>query len=691
MNVIKRIALLLLFVALTIIIFLFDIVRNTVQIDSFTILLVRDLLIFVAFISFYFFLRQQDLLNKTSPQLLAKLLSAILIAGGVLLVSRYLFQPSVELTQQQAKISYRDLYSISIVAFALGTLGVLTYAVLRQFIFFKRKKWTRRYFYLYSVLFLTNSFLISKNVIELGSTESFFLFIPLNLLVIILSFRQSWIIVLSKREKLYTLVLSLLLSISFSIISVLANKFGIISNVISFYCQPLGISLSSIYFFGAVYFGFTFFSTLFHFPTAEIYERKQAELQSLHTLNLLVRQVFDYQQLVTNLVTITRKVSDSKSCWIVMYEYDADNDDIKKQIAVCDNITTQHAQLLSDIIKITETKGEAVKPIVIEDLWRDKRTKVVRNYDIPRLAMIVIPLVFHDELKGALYALKSVEEGFYKDDIEVLSTIADHGSIAIENSRLIEKSLERERLKQELLVAQHMQQQLFPQAMPQYTDVEFSAISIPSTEVGGDYYDIIMFSSEQIGIIVGDVSGKGVSAAFYMAEVKGIFLALGSFYLSPREFLIKANKALMQSLDKKSFVSLVYGILDRTNATFRFARAGHCPVLYYSNNTVQILKPSGIGVGLTKTDLFDRFTEEVVLHLKPDDILVFYTDGIVEARNSEGEEFGIERLVELVKKCRTCNAKTLQEIVYNSVLSFIGNSSSKDDITLLVVKWKGNS
>ena len=270
-----------------------------------------------------------------------------------------------------------------------------------------------------------------------------------------------------------------------------------------------------------------------------------------------------------------------------------------------------------------------------------------------------------------------------------MTTFADHASLAIENSRLISKSIERERLHQEMMVAQRMQKRLLPQRLPSLPQVEVAAISESSMEVGGDYYDVFSLSEKRIGIIIGDVAGKGVSAAFYMAELKGIILSLSKIYATPKELLLRANDTLRESLEKNVFISAVYAIMDIGSGTLTLTRAGHCPVVFLSGSTIELIKPNGLGLGLTYGSQFERTIEERSIVLKEEDICVFYTDGITEARNDANEEYGYDRLLDQVRACRNCSANELKEKILHDVRTFMSNGAYTDDITLIVVKWKG--
>ncbi|MCK5008841.1 MAG: serine/threonine-protein phosphatase [Deltaproteobacteria bacterium] len=212
--------------------------------------------------------------------------------------------------------------------------------------------------------------------------------------------------------------------------------------------------------------------------------------------------------------------------------------------------------------------------------------------------------------------------------------------------------------------------------------------SIYCDETGGDYYDFINFPGNRLGFIIGDVSGKGTSAAFCMAEAKGIVQSLGKSFHEPRELLIRTNEILYETLERKTFISMLMASLDCESHTFSFARAGHCPLLYFDSkkNKARLLQPEGIGVGLEKGDIFQKTLVEEKISCNSGDIFVFYTDGLSEARNHEGEEYGDDRLVELIHTNTNMSAKELKDIIIDSILSFLDGQSLTDDLTLLLVK-----
>jgi serine phosphatase RsbU (regulator of sigma subunit) len=204
--------------------------------------------------------------------------------------------------------------------------------------------------------------------------------------------------------------------------------------------------------------------------------------------------------------------------------------------------------------------------------------------------------------------------------------------------------------------------------------------------VGGDYYDFVVLEENRLGIVVGDVSGKGVSAAFYMSEVKGIFQSLSKIHSSPREFLLKANEALSGSMDRRSFVSLIYAVMDLLTGSLTVSRAGHCPMVLAKSKEVTYIRPSGMGLGLSTGATFATAIAEETMRLDPGDVCVFYTDGLTEARRGE-DEFGYERLLECIETVKDLDASTIKNRILEAVRSFTDSETMHDDLTIVVLKW----
>lgn len=254
----------------------------------------------------------------------------------------------------------------------------------------------------------------------------------------------------------------------------------------------------------------------------------------------------------------------------------------------------------------------------------------------------------------------------------------------------VEELAQEQRIKQELEIAREVQQSFLPAKMPQIAKLDIAAVCKPAYETGGDYYDFIQIDEHRVAIAIGDVSGKGIQAAFYMTFVKGLLHSLCRETDSPAEVLKKTNRLFYENASKGTFISLVYGILDLKKNEFTFARAGHNPVLHVNTSTgkVKELQPGGLGIGLTKDKIFDNKIEEIKLSITEDDLFLLYTDGIVEALNQAHQFYGTKNLIRLIKKQKSKSADDIVSSISKGVISYIGKAKQHDDMTLMAVRFK---
>lgn len=252
----------------------------------------------------------------------------------------------------------------------------------------------------------------------------------------------------------------------------------------------------------------------------------------------------------------------------------------------------------------------------------------------------------------------------------------------------VEELAQEERIKQELQIARDVQQSFLPVKTPAISNLDLAAICKPAYETGGDYYDFIQLDDHRVAVAIGDVSGKGIQAAFYMTFTKGILHSLCREIESPAELLKKANRLFYENAQRGTFISLVYGIVDVKEKTFRFARAGHNPVLHINGKTsdMKLLQPNGLGLGLTITPYFDNNIQETTLQLNAGDLLVLYTDGIIEALNSARQFYGGKRLRQLLKKEEGGKANQILTKLVEDVTKFAGQAKQHDDMTVMVIK-----
>ena len=247
---------------------------------------------------------------------------------------------------------------------------------------------------------------------------------------------------------------------------------------------------------------------------------------------------------------------------------------------------------------------------------------------------------------------------------------------------------ERQRLQQELEIARSVQMSFLPKANPKVVELDIASRCAPALEVGGDYYDFIDAGNKRLGVVVGDVSGKGTQAAFFMTLTKGFVRALAEVSASPSAVLTRVNKLFYENVDRGVFISMVYGIFDTSERVLTIARAGHNPVIMRKTKAdqVQVVNPMGLALGLDAGDTFAKSIQEVAIPFQSGDLFVFYTDGFPEAMNKTLEEFGEERLCQTVQKHAHRTSAEIMDGIFAEMKQFVGKAAQHDDMTIVVVK-----
>ncbi|HJS59923.1 MAG TPA: SpoIIE family protein phosphatase, partial [Vicinamibacteria bacterium] len=254
---------------------------------------------------------------------------------------------------------------------------------------------------------------------------------------------------------------------------------------------------------------------------------------------------------------------------------------------------------------------------------------------------------------------------------------------------LLRQRAEKERLEEELRIARQIQMSLLPlEGAITLPGLRIAALCLPAAEVGGDYYDLIPLSPTRMGVLIADVSGKGTSAALYMAELKGLVLSLSRIYDSPAKLLCEANRILSANMDARSFITMTYAVVDTAAASMRYARAGHSPILHLEKSTgrTRVLTPPGLGLGIDRGDRFEKILEEAHVPLAPGDSFLFFTDGLSEAMNTRAELFGEARLREILEASEALGSDELKERILEEIRRFVGEAAQHDDMTMVILK-----
>ncbi len=662
-------------IVVSILLFLFSLIFP--QHDSFLLSLINEVLVFLVLLFVLSYIK--PLLSSKTDSPFTLVLNAGILAAlifSIISVSDSLFG---SLAEKDANLNIiNSLFSIIIIfIFIVAVIYIL--ASFRELFFLRQKKDLSIYFNTMQVFFLLTFFSNLLLKIDKNFDYPYNSFFVVSIVLISLnSLRVAWIAFLVKKQKLYLLLISTILSILFGLnFGLLLNESNTIRQIIFSFSPGLYSVLSLTMIYGMIYFGVIFFTTLFHLPTAEAFDRKAQEASSLMDLTKLITQVFDFKELAETVTSITAKVCNSYSAWLVTKK---GND---YELNSVHNISYVDADKLIKML----LDNEESDLLRVQTFYYDSVSSELRNEMKEFKSIAIAPLKLQGEINGFLFTARQKDVNFDEDEKKSLQAFADYATVALENAKLLAESIEKERLEKELDVARDIQRKILPNNVPCSKNFQVAALFVPAFEVGGDYYDFFELENQRLGFIVADVSGKGISASFIMAEVKGIFESLSKLIPNPRDLLIKVNEVLKDSLDKKSFVTVIYGVLDKEAGKLNFARAGHPPVFLCSDNKVERLQPGGIGIGLDYTNGFANSLKEMQIVLKNDDILAFYSDGIPEAKNARNDDFGYERFEQIILQNKNKNLDEITNILMHDLTLFSKDHSQHDDITLVLIKW----
>jgi sigma-B regulation protein RsbU (phosphoserine phosphatase) len=324
--------------------------------------------------------------------------------------------------------------------------------------------------------------------------------------------------------------------------------------------------------------------------------------------------------------------------------------------------------------------AQTQKSLIVPNVREDPRYIEAR---VETQSGMVVPIVTNERIIG-VFSIESNElDAYDEDDLELLDAFASLAAISIERARQHKEILEKRKLEEEISIARRIQKTFLPNRNPQMPGFDISGINIPSEKVGGDYYDFIPIIENQVGIAIGDVSGKGIPAALIMASFRASLIAEIRNNYAIRSIMFKVNNLLFESTESDIYVTAVYGVLDTKNKIFTFTNGGHnAPIFRHVDGRMEYLLEGGVALGTFENSKY----EERPLGLNPGDIIVFYTDGVTEAKNEKEEEFGTKRLKQVINDSYHLSASEIQNNIYQAVKDFTGNLPQADDLTMIVIK-----
>ncbi len=511
----------------------------------------------------------------------------------------------------------------------------------------------------------------------------FLLAVVLSVIMYLAVKRRTWVLLLAAREKrrlLLLVFLGVIISITVAVSSFSDETSLCVSLHHSAYGFPVVMSYAAV--FLGIFCERVFWTILFSLPNSSMVERRTFEFSSVAYLNRIAAESTDLNKLYDTVTSLAAQATRATAAWC--FSCDEDN---AYTIVATERVTPRQIDALNDSNVLVEFAKTLQAPVNVEYIAEHPTFGFLsRSVESFAQSMLVAPLRNGRELVGAVVVVHSQPFSFESDDLQAIGAFASSASVAIENARLVEDSLEKERYHRELMVGREIQKKLLPQSNPKLPGYEVFATSHPALEVGGDYYDFFELKTGVPCVLIADVSGKGISAAFYMAKLKGVSLALARHASSAEELVENINATLFGTMERQMYITLTAAHLA-DDGSVTIVRAGHTPAILCSGESSSIVKPKGLGIGLARPEFFNRCIRSESFQLKEDSALILFTDGINEARNSEGDEYGLERLENAVTRVgRLRTAETVAQSIIRDVNSFSNHSMQHDDMTLIVVR-----
>src|ERR1041384_2271296 len=329
------------------------------------------------------------------------------------------------------------------------------------------------------------------------------------------------------------------------------------------------------------------------------------------------------------------------------------------------------------------------EPVLLTDLANAPELAGLRGTSLGAASVMVTPLLYGKQNMGVLALGNGPSNpSFTQSDFVVFKSIAEQSAFALYNAIIYSEANEKKRLDHDLEIARDIQRILLPSEAPVIPGFEISGINIPARHVSGDYFDYLEVDSSKLGVAIADVSGKGVPASIIMAICRSVLRSQAAGNPSPADVLQKVNRQIYPDIKEHMFISMAYVILDHANGAVTLSRAGHdAPIVFdHETRVAAPVQPPGMAVGIDSGSVFDRITGDFPLALKRDDCLLLYTDGVTEALDANGDEFGPERMIECVRTSAPEGAPAIITRIIDELRAFVGAQPQNDDITLIAIR-----
>ena len=437
-------------------------------------------------------------------------------------------------------------------------------------------------------------------------------------------------------------------------------------------------------------------------------QEKKVIYDFMHDLGEAFTEEIDREHLLRIIVTCARKVTGAKGAAI--YLWDADREKLMAAIVSgsfppvlkVDNIVADQlaakAENLEAFLRLeaipadsTSVIGEVAQsgvPIHAERADLDERFPWFRQKNLQTETYVAVPLHYREEQLGVL-ALANREEGktFSKADFDVIKSVADQAAYSLQHAQIYTQLTEKKKLDHDIAVAREIQRILLPSSAPTVEGFNCAALNIPAQQVSGDYFDFIQVDANRWGISVADVSGKGIPASLIMAMCRSVLRSKAGGNLSPAQVLREVNRLLYPDIREDMFITMIYLIVEPAGRII-LARAGHEAAFLCRDHFkhIDVIDAPGMALGIDAGDVFDEVIKDVTVELSPLDTVVVYTDGINEALDEQGNEFGQEQLKAVLQEAGPQSVDFLVKTIVDRVQNFSKGHPQNDDITLAAVQ-----
>jgi len=419
---------------------------------------------------------------------------------------------------------------------------------------------------------------------------------------------------------------------------------------------------------------------------AQLYTRTTKQARILLLLNEIAREltsILNLDELLGRIAELVRRLIDYQMFSILLLDSAGDKLQHRFSLRFNENIHLKHEIPLGR--GLVGVAAESKQAVLVPDVSKDSRY-IEANPETR--SELVVPLIYKGKVIGVL-DLEHTRRGFFTEEHQrTMTTLAAQIAIAIENARLYEEIERQERrLERDLSLARELQGRLLPQSSPKLAHLEVAAKFVPARAIGGDLYDFIPYSMSRLGIAIGDVSGKGAPAAIYAALVSGIIRSHAPIEPGSAEMLSAVNLSLAERRIEAQFVSIIYAVWDDEQRTLTVANSGLPRPIFVHNGKNEVIEATGLPLGLFDEADYDEFK----FRMKPGDMFVFFSDGILDARNRKGELFGRGRVEQIVSECSGKSANCVVDSLFKAAAEHSAGVETFDDQTVVAIRVTGGA